>query len=69
MTLALTAALCGSVRAQALLPPEVANALRRAQVPESALALLIEPVSAPQTMPASGEAATPTPAHNPQRLA
>lgn len=69
MTLALTAALCGSVRAQAPLPPEVAHALRRAQVPESALALLIEPVSAPQAMPASGEAATPTPAHNPQRLA
>ena len=38
-------------------------------MPESALALLIEPVSVPQTMPASGEAATPAPAHNPQRLA
>lgn len=67
MTLALAAALCGSARAQAPLPPEVADALHRAQVPESALALLIEPVSVPQTMPASGEAATP--AHNPQRLA
>ena len=53
MTLALAAALCGSARAQAPLPPEVAHALRRAQVPESALALLIEPVSAPQAMPAS----------------
>ena len=69
MTLALAAALCGSARAQAPLPPEVADALHRAQVPESALALLIEPVSVPQTMPASGEAATPAPAHNPQRLA
>ncbi len=30
MTLALAAALCGSARAQASLPPEVADALRRA---------------------------------------
>ncbi|HEY8607380.1 MAG TPA: D-alanyl-D-alanine carboxypeptidase/D-alanyl-D-alanine-endopeptidase [Noviherbaspirillum sp.] len=49
------AAACGFASAQALLPPSVADALRRAQIPREATAVYVQQLGSPRAMLASNE--------------